>query len=110
MTRAAAGDGPYARIVVKVIALTVENSVADSVERIAARDGVSFEEATTGLLREGLRARARTEGKAFLAELRDRSTGRPSDDQAMAIALEEQRATRAERRDELGCAAPSSRT
>ena len=92
------GDGHDPHIVRESIAFTIERSVADSVDRIAARDRVSFEEATTGLLREGLAARARREGKALLAELRERSTGSPADDQALAIALEEQRTMRAERR------------
>lgn len=61
--RAAVGNGSYARTVMKSITLTIENSVADYLARIATHDDVSFEEATTRLFREGLKARARAEGK-----------------------------------------------
>jgi hypothetical protein len=82
----------------KSITLLVENSVADYVARVATLGGVSFEEAAADLLREGVKARARIEGKALLAELRDRSTCAPSEEEAISLAVEEQRAMRAERR------------
>lgn len=80
------------------IVVAVEAAVADYVARIATRDGVSLEKAAGDLLREGLTARARREGKTLLAELRERSNDAPSDDAAIAIAVEEQGAMRSERR------------
>jgi hypothetical protein len=49
-------------------------------------------------VQEGIKARARLEAKALLAEMREGSTDAPSDDEAMTIAIEEQKAMRAERR------------
>jgi hypothetical protein len=75
-----------------------EDAVYESVVTLAARDGVSLEQAAADLVQEGIKARARQEAKALLAEMRERSTDAPSDDQAMMIAVEEQKAMRAERR------------
>jgi hypothetical protein len=83
---------------VEPLTLTVEDSVYESVVRLAARDGVSLEQAGARLVQEGVRARARLEAKALLADLRERSTGAPSDEEAMRIAVDEQWAVRAERR------------
>lgn len=87
----------------KPVTLTVENAVYESVVTLAARDGVSLEQAAAGLVQEGIKARARREAKALLAELRERSTNAPSDEDAMTIAVDEQKALRAARRA-LGCA------
>ena len=82
----------------KPVTLTVEDSVYESVLTLAARDGVSLEEAAASLVQEGIRARARAEAKALMAELRERATDAPPDEEAMRIAVEEQKAMRAERR------------
>lgn len=82
----------------KPVTLTVEDAVYESVVTLAARDGVSLEQAAAGLVQEGIKARARLEAKSLLAEMRERSTAAPSDDEAMTIAVEEQKAMRAERR------------
>ncbi len=82
----------------KPVTLTVEDAVYESVVTLAARDGVSLEQAAAGLVQEGIKARARSEAKALLTELRARSTDAPSDEEAMRIAVEEQKAMRAERR------------
>lgn len=80
------------------VTLTVDDSVYESVVALAARDGVSLEQAAAGLVQEGIKARARSEAKALLAELRERSIDAPPDEEAMRIAVEEQKAMRAERR------------
>jgi hypothetical protein len=82
----------------KPVTVTVEDAVYESVVTLAARDGVSLEQAAAGLVQGGIKARARQEAKALLAEMRERSTDAPSDDEAMTIAVEEQKAMRAERR------------
>lgn len=82
----------------KIIALAVEDAVYDFVVTLAARDGVSPEQAATALVQGGIRVRARLEAKDLLADLRARSAGPPCDEDAMAIAVEEQGAMRAERR------------
>ena len=82
----------------KPVPLTVDDAIYESVVTLAARDGVSLEQAAVGLVQEGLKARARLESKALLAEMRERSTDAPSDEEAMTIAVEEQKAMRAERR------------
>jgi len=82
----------------KPVTVTVEDSVYESVVTLAARDGVSPEQAAADLVREGIKARARLEAKALLAAMRERSSDAPSDDEAMRIAVEEQQAVRAERR------------
>jgi hypothetical protein len=82
----------------KPVTLTVEDAVYESVVTLAARDGVSLEQAAASLVHEGIKARARLEAKALLAEMRERSTDAPSDEEAMRIAVDEQQAMRAERR------------
>lgn len=82
----------------KLVTLNVEDAVYESVVTLAARDGVSPEQAATGLVQEGIRARARLEAKALLAELRGRSIDAPTDEDAMTIAVEVQEAMREERR------------
>jgi hypothetical protein len=82
----------------KPMTVTVDDSVYRSVVTLAARDGVSLEQAAADLVREGIRARARLEAKALLADMRQRSSEAPSDEEAMRIAVEEQKAMRAERR------------
>jgi hypothetical protein len=82
----------------KLITLAVEDFVYDSVVTLAARDGVSPEQVAAALVQEGIRARARLEAKALLADMRARSAGSPSDEEAMTIAVEEQEAMREERR------------
>lgn len=81
----------------KPVTLTVEDAVYESVIALAARDGMSPEEEAARLVEEGLRARARIEAKALMAERRARARDAPAEDAAMAIAVEEQRAMRAER-------------
>jgi hypothetical protein len=78
--------------------LAVGESLYESVLTLAHRDGIFLEEEATSLLREGVKARARAEGKAILADLPARSARAPSDEDAMTIAVDEQRAMRAERR------------
>lgn len=82
----------------KPVTLTVEDSVYESVLTLAARDGVSLEQAAARLVQEGIKARARLEAKALIAEMRERSVDAPSDEEAMSVAVEEQEAMRAERR------------
>lgn len=79
------------------ITMTVEDAVYASIVAVAVRDGVAPEQAAADLLQEGLRSRARLEGKALLADMRARSTNAPSDEDAMTIAAEEQEAARLER-------------
>ena len=82
----------------KPVTLTVNDALYESVLSLAARDGVSLEETAASLVQEGIRARSRAEAKALMAELRERSSDAPSDEEAMRIAVEEQKAMRAERR------------
>lgn len=86
----------------KFVQLTVADSVYESVVALAARDGVSLERTAANLVHEGIKARARLEAKALLAELRERSTDAPSDEEAMRVVVEEQRTMRAERRASSG--------
>jgi len=92
------GRSPTLGAIVKPVTLTVDDSFYESVLALAARDGVSLEEAAGSLVQEGIRARARAEAKALLAEMRERSTDAPPDEEAMRIAIEEQKAVRAELR------------
>jgi hypothetical protein len=81
----------------KAMTLTVDDSVYESVLALATRDGVSLEEAAASLVQEGIWTRARTEAKALMVELRERSSDAPSDEEAMRLAVQEQKAMRADR-------------
>lgn len=98
MPMATVGRSPTLRAIVKPVTLTIEDSVYESVVDLATRDGRSLEQTAASLVQEGIKARARSEAKALLAELRERSDDPPSDEEAMSVAVEEQRAMRAERR------------
>lgn len=95
-------DGPiptaYTRAIVRPITLTFDDDLYSSIEELADRTGRPVEDLARDLIGEGIRSRARSAAREALRLAADENPAPLDDADAMAIATDEMRAMRAERR------------